>query len=49
MSVFHGFENYQETEKKRFRTKMLISACSKTYYLKNNTQNSFNLLSISFL
>ena len=48
--IFRGVEHYQQTEKKRFRPKMLIAlACCKNYYLKNNTQNRFNLLSIFFL
>ena len=50
ISVFHGVEHYQQTEKKRLRLKMLIAvACCKKYYLKNNTQNRFNLSYISFL
>ena len=37
-------------KKKRFRPKMLIAlACCKNYYLKNKTQNRFDLLSIFFL
>ena len=48
--VFHGVEHYQQTEKNRFRPKMSIAlACCKNYYLKNNTQNRFDLLSIFFL
>ena len=37
ISVFHGVEHYQQTEKKRLRLKMLIAvACSKKYYNNND-------------
>ena len=51
ISVFHGVEHYQQTEKKRFRLKMLIAvACCKKYYLKNTIRKTGSIchISISF-